>query len=405
MGNTKRNEWLLIIGRWTSKVGDIVFDYVNSILIVSAFTSSSWILSIYQSSQTIISILFNLIGGVIADNAKRKKILVITDILSACICFIASFFVDSIYLAEALIIANMLLAIIFSFSSPAFKAVVREMVDKNRIISYNSISNMGVEVLSMVGPVIGLVLMSHIGGRRALVINALTFFISAVLEMFLVPVYVEKASNVQSRKNNVIKGIIEGFKYLYSDKKILCLIILSAMVNFFLAGYNLIIPYTDVILSDTFQNFYSKALVFQAAGGVLGSFLNSRIPNEIMNKGESLIVCLGFVGIPIIFIPSLISMQNIIVCLVPFAIFGAFLTIFNINFMSYIQAHVNQEYLGRIFSIIFTVAVLFMPVGSIVFSAIGLVNNQYGFSIVGTGIVCLAACSFTFESLYKRGRK
>ena len=35
MKKISRNEGLLILGQWTSKIGDIVFDYVNSIAIVS----------------------------------------------------------------------------------------------------------------------------------------------------------------------------------------------------------------------------------------------------------------------------------------------------------------------------------------------------------------------------------
>ena len=72
---SKRNEGLLFFGRWTSKIGDIVFDYVNSVVLVHAFTKSSWVLALYQSSQTIVQIIFNLIGGAIADAGKRKKIL------------------------------------------------------------------------------------------------------------------------------------------------------------------------------------------------------------------------------------------------------------------------------------------------------------------------------------------
>ena len=128
MKKLKRNEGLLIFGRWTSKVGDIVFDYVNNVVLVQAFTNSSWVLALYQSSQTIINVLFNIVGGAIADSGKRKRILIITDLLSALVCFVTSFFIGSNLLAAAVITANALLALIFSFSSPTFKSIVREMV-------------------------------------------------------------------------------------------------------------------------------------------------------------------------------------------------------------------------------------------------------------------------------------
>ncbi|SHN66201.1 hypothetical protein SAMN02745247_03090 [Butyrivibrio hungatei DSM 14810] len=78
---SKHNEYLLLFGRWTSKLGDIVFDYVNSVALVHAFASNSWVLALYQSSQTIIGVIFNLFGGALADSGGRKKILVLTDLL------------------------------------------------------------------------------------------------------------------------------------------------------------------------------------------------------------------------------------------------------------------------------------------------------------------------------------
>ena len=51
--------------------------------------------------------------------------------------------------------------------------------------------------------------------------------------------------------------------------------VISAFVNFFLAGYNLLIPYTDVIYQGKFQGFYSIVLVAEAIGGMGGSFVFS----------------------------------------------------------------------------------------------------------------------------------
>ena len=58
--------------------------------------------------------------------------------------------------------------------------------------------------------------------------------------------------------------------------------------------------------------------------------------------------------------------------------------------MSYVQIAVDENYLGRVFSIIFTVAVLFMPVGSFAFSLFINPSNVNSFYLVGGGIVGLA---------------
>ena len=54
----KKNEALLWLGSWTSRFGNIVFDYANSISIVSFFAGKPIVLALYQSSETIIQIIF-----------------------------------------------------------------------------------------------------------------------------------------------------------------------------------------------------------------------------------------------------------------------------------------------------------------------------------------------------------
>jgi MFS family permease len=387
---SKRNEGLLFFGRWTSKTGDIVFDYVNSVVLVHAFTKSSWVLALYQSSQTIVQIIFNLIGGAIADGGKRKKILITTDLLSAIVCLIASFFVQSKLVAVALISANALLALIFAFSSPTFKAIVREMVSKERIVKYNSISNAGKELISMAGPIIGVALMSLVGARGSLIINAITFFISAISECLLVKLESEEKKEDGKEKKNIIKDIKEGLKYLYNEKPVFALLVLSALVNFFLAGYNLLLPYTDIMYEGVFEGFYAKAMAAEAIGAILGSLINSKIPSSFSNKYSSLTIFLGLNGASLLLVPLVNIPRNQILCLLPIVLFGASLTIFNINLMSYVQVNVAEEFLGRVFSVIFTVAVMFMPLGSWFFSIFNFAENINSFAIVGAGIVVLS---------------
>ena len=264
MRKERKNEALLWFGKWTSKLGNIVFDYANSVSIVGAFAHAPWVLALYQSSETVIQIVFNLIGGAKADSGSRKKILIVTDALSAAICLAVSFFVASPRMAEVVIAANALLAVVYAFNSPTYRSIVREMVDGERIGMYNSVSNGGGEVIKIAGPMAGMLLVRWIGVRGALLFDALTFLLSAVSEMLLTPI-----SGVQKKpkeKKNIFRDIAEGFTYLVRERQLLFLILLSALVNFFLAGFNLLCPYTDVMYASFGIEFYSKVLVMEAAG-------------------------------------------------------------------------------------------------------------------------------------------
>lgn len=389
MRKERKNEALLWFGKWTSKLGNIVFDYANSVSIVGAFAHAPWVLALYQSAETVIQIVFNLIGGAKADSGSRKKILIVTDVLSAAICLAVSFFVASPRMAEVVIAANALLAVVYAFNSPTYRSIVREMVDGERIGMYNSVSNGGGAVIKIAGPMAGMLLVRWIGVRGALLFDALTFLLSAVSEMLLTPI--SDTQRKPAQKKNIFRDIAEGFAYLVRERQLLFLILLSALVNFFLAGFNLLCPYTDVMYASFGIEFYSKVLVMEAAGGLLGSLISSRLGSRVKENARLMVLFLGAMGAALALEPLAALTGSAIVCLIPFLLSGTALTVFNIQFMSYVQLRADEAYLGRVFSIIFTVAVLFMPVGSFVFSFLLDTSSPAGFAVVGGGILLLAA--------------
>lgn len=268
------------------------------------------------------------------------------------------------------------------------------MVKKDRISLYNSVSNIGKEIIYLIGPVIGLFLIDTVGARGALLINALTFLFSAISECCLVKINTEKKQ--KSKTKNILRDIKEGIRYLIENKNIFYLLILSALVNLFLSGYNLLLPYTNVIYGDIFSGFYAKSMVFQAIGALIGSFLNTKISTKLTGSIKVLIIFLGLVGCSIGIVPLITFTKNIVICLTPFLFFGLTLTIYNINFMSYVQINVDEEYLGRVFSVIFTVSVLFMPIGSILFSLLNITSSIGGFGLIGLGVLVLSLVAMIF---------
>ncbi|MFR5556395.1 MAG: hypothetical protein ACLTKE_05830 [Coprococcus sp.] len=81
------------------------------------------------------------------------------------------------YVAYILIATNALLALVYAFNSPTYKSIVKNVIERERIGIYNSISNGGIEVIKIAGPLVGVSLVKIIGIKGALVIDAITFFL------------------------------------------------------------------------------------------------------------------------------------------------------------------------------------------------------------------------------------
>ncbi len=403
MGNRRirKNETLLWFGSWTSQIGNIIFDYANSVSIVAVCAGKPWVLAIYQSSERMIQIVFNLIGGAEADKGDRKRILIMTDGLAALICGGLSFFVKTGYMALVMVMANALLSVVYAFNSPTYKSMIPEVIEKERIGYFNSISHAGGEIIRVAGPIVGVGLVGLIGVRGALLFDACTFVVSAAAEYSLSRI--DKAAETGKKRSKLLCDIGEGFAYLRREKRILFLVLLASFVNFFLAGYNLLLPYTDVIFQGAMDHFYSKALAMEALGGILGSAVFARFANRFRDNVLALLLFLAGTGAVLMLEPVLALTERPLLCLIPFVLFGISLTAFNIQFMSYVQIAVDESYLGRVFSIIFTVAVLFMPLGSFLFSLFMDMANVNSYYTVGGGIAVLSFTSLLIRLQRSKG--
>lgn len=222
----KRNEGLLLFGTITTKIGDVVFDYINNVVLVQNFASKPWILALYQSSETIVNIMLNLIGGAVSDIRDRKKLVIISDSLSALVCLAAGCFVKSSVIAAVLISANALLAVVFSFSSPAFKSIIKDMIEEKRISWFNSISNALQEIIAITGPLLALLVMNVVGAQGALFVTSCTFFISVISEMLLKKIKSPMSENSLSfdesgedENENIFAEIKNGISYLLRKKQ------------------------------------------------------------------------------------------------------------------------------------------------------------------------------------------
>ena len=81
-------------------------------------------------------------------------------------------------------------------------------------------------------------------------------------------------------------------------------------------------------------------------------------------------------GLPL---PPLLTYSGNLVC-------ELFMTIFNIHFFTQVQTKVEGDYLGRVLSTIFTLAILFMPVAKGLMTLFPSVRVE-SFLLIGAGVI------------------
>ncbi|WEV60164.1 MFS transporter [Streptococcaceae bacterium ESL0729] len=396
----KDNYFKLLVNRILYQVGSVTYDYANSVWIASMGALGQKYLGIYQMSETLISIFFNPIAGAVADRFKRKKIILFTDLVSFLACLLISLIGDDKLMLYGIVVANIILAIMYSFASTAFKSLIPNAIEKSKILSFNSVLETIMQVFSVLSPLMSFYIYNSFGIRATLLVTALSF-LACYLVMLTVfergsGEEVEKEKAVKNRQKASVKrnfaelleDIKDGLKYIKSDKRLFELLVTSAFVNFFISFYNYLMPFSNQIFGD--QEFYSKLLTFGAIGSILGAICAKFLPNTRFALLSSL--GLSGLGIAIIAAPSFLSFGSLISYLGNL-IFMFFLTIYNIHFVSSIQSKVADDYLGRVFSTVFTIAILFMPFGTALITLIPQAVHSLTFILVGLAIFLLAVIS------------
>ncbi|MGS3835694.1 MFS transporter [Staphylococcus pseudintermedius] len=398
MKNKVKNVSYLITSKGISKIGDILFDFANNTFLASLNPTSLSMVAIYQSLESVIGVLFNLYGGVIADNFKRKKIIIGTNVLSGIACMVLSFITQEQWLVYAIVITNVFLALMSAFSAPSYKAYTKEIVKKDYIMKLNSYLETTSTLIKVTVPIVAIFLYNILGIHGVLLLDGFSFLIAALLIFLIVPINEEVSSKEKMTISGIFNDLKIGFRYVYNHKPILMIITLSAFVNFFLAAYNLLLPYSNQMFLEISSGLYGTFLTAEAIGGFVGAILSGFVNKSLSIK--CLMLFLACSGLMLMLTtPIYYIFPNIIILAISPALFSLFLSIFNIQFFSIVQKDVDNEFIGRVFGIIFTAAFLFMPIGTGFFSVVLNPNNPFNLFIIGVSITIL---SLVFGELFKR---
>lgn len=314
-----------------SKGGDIIFDFANNTLLSGINPNSLLLVGIYQSLESIVGVLFNLFGGVIADRFKRKKIIIWTNIFCGIACMILSFISQEQWLIYAIILTNVVLAFMSAFSGPSYKAFTKEIVRNESISKLNSYLETTSTVIKVTIPLVSIFLYNILGIHGVLLLDGLSFLIAASLIFLIVPVNEEVVSKEKITIRGILIDLKIGFKYVYSHKPIFIIIVLSALINFFLAAYNLLLPYSNQMFGNISSGLYGTFLTAEAIGGFIGAILSGYINKNL--SSFRLMLFLGIAGCLLSTAPLLYFIfQNTIILSFSPALFSLFLSYLISNF-------------------------------------------------------------------------
>lgn len=374
------NMILLLSGRLISLFGSQIYNFAISLYVLRT-TGSSTAFSITLVFGMLPRIILGPVAGVISDKVDRKKLVVLMDIASGLLIFglAAMASLDSLRLSY-IYITNLLLNTFNTFFDVPMSASMPNIVDDENLVKLNSLNNAVSSMAQIAGPFLGGLVFAFIDMRLFLIINAASFIISGISEMFIDFNFNKKLEEIkadESQNKMGIKNFIEQFKegtnFIRSKKVLAILFSFSLLLNFFLSlGVTVPYPY---IINNVIKMSSTRFGILEAMlplGMMVGAIVMSILP-EKERKYRLLVVGIMFIsiitaliGIPVVpkfmIFSSTIYFIFYIICLF---IAGFAIVYTNIPVSVILQRETPDNIRGRIFGLLQTLCMGISPVGLI----------------------------------------
>lgn len=369
-----KNSILLIVGNSITALGNIMLSNALNLWIIQV-SGKTKTLGIVASIGLIPTLIFTIFGGIISDSFDKKKIVVFCDLVSGCLCCIMSIIIDESYLNIYYIVAfRFLLSVVSSMFKPAITTLPAYAISEKNRIKFNSYFNISNQIFQIITPLISGVLIGlGFSIKLVLLIDGITFLLSSISEVFIT--YDNNIKQNNRKKINIYEKFISALKYIFSNRYLTCIISLASIINIFIAGYNMFLPYYASVFG---KSYYGYLLTVEAIGGIIGA-LSLQIDRLGFDK-DNMEINLFISGLlfNLFFVTN-----NIVILYLTVFVFGIFLNRFNIRFFTYLQNNVDKKYIGRVISTTTVIALFLMPVGQMLFSSLIDLLGMITFAIVG----------------------
>ena len=179
-----KNFALLVLGQASSLFGNYILRLALSMYVLEA-TGSAAVFAGILSAATVPTILLSPLGGVLADRADRKKVMVALDMLTGMTVLWAAVLLSAENAVGVIEILLVMLSVLGAFETPTVQACIPQMLSGDNIIRGNAVVNQVASISYLTAPLLGGILYTSFGLKPVMFASVLCFFLTALLECFI----------------------------------------------------------------------------------------------------------------------------------------------------------------------------------------------------------------------------
>ena len=393
-----KNFTLLILGQLTSLFGNFILKLALSMYVLEV-TGSAAIFAGILSAATIPTILLSPLGGILADRADRRNVMVALDVLTGVSVLCAALFISENNAIAVISTLLIILSILGAFETPTVQACIPTMLQGDNIMKGNAVVNQVASLSYLIAPMLGGVLYAMLGLKPVMYASVVCFFITALFECFIKLSY-QRIQNQGGVLQIVKQDFLSSMQYISKEQtSISKMLLLTAFSRFFVMGITIVgLPFLVRTVLGFNPKYYGAAESALAVATILGSIAAGVLAEKLkIHKLSVLLATLGIFIIPagIVFLLPVNVIIKYGVTVVSFCGMQAVISIFSIFAVSIIQQRTPNHLIGKVMAYTSTVTLCVQPIGQIVYGF--LFDRFYSavyFVLIPTGIiVCIVGLS------------
>jgi MFS family permease len=388
------NFTLLVLGQASSLLGNGILRLALAMYVLE-ITGSAAVFAGMLSVATIPTILLSPFGGILADRANRRNIMVTLDLLTGVFVLGAAFLFMASGSLAVIAVLLIILSVLGAFETPTVQACVPQMQTDDNITKGNAVISQLAAVTNMLSPILGSLVYTAFGLGPVMFASVVCFFATALLECFI---------KLEHRRVNGGKGVFSIVRHDFAQSimfigkeqpGVLKLMLLSAAVSFFIAGIAIVgLPYIVRVTLGLSAEYYGAAQSIFAFSAILGSVAAGFLIGKLKVHRMSLILAaIGVLLIPagIAFIVPVGAIAAYVINVLMFCGMQMAIGIFNIFVLSLIQQKTPQHLMGKVMAYISAIVICAQPLGQIIYGFLfDSLNNAVYFVLIPSGlIVCI----------------
>ncbi len=278
--NPTRDLYLLIGGNAVSAAGNSVY-LIAVTLLLKEMTGSAFMLGFFQFLALAPGFLLSPVTGVIVDRMSRRTIIVVSDLLRGVLMVLAGVALTVPWLRTAplVLVVAFLGGVGHAIFVPAVHALLPVIVPPGRLQSATGLRAASSQLSGLAGNAAGGALFTVLGGPVLFVLNGITFFLSAVQELFI-----RGGREPVGRDSNqsMIAMAREGFQAVIRDRPLQSLMLSQGglfLISPFLVVALPFLVMDELGLSEAAVGMYLAAAL---AGGIAAFSVLRRVNRETL---------------------------------------------------------------------------------------------------------------------------